>query len=114
MMPLWAWILIWIVLVAVLLAMVAWFGVRLFRKLMGTLGALEDLGDQLAELDLDGDLPRATFRPAVFQNRRELAAAIDTARADRAYRRAQRRDLAISRGKLLQHTPYKPEDRPPC
>ena len=114
MMPLWSWILIWVLLVAGLLGMLAWFTVRLFRKFMGTLGALEDLGDQLAELDLDRELPRARFRPAVFQKRRELAGAIDQARIERLYRRAQRRDLAISRGKLLQHTPYKPEDRPPC
>ena len=111
-MPVWSWILIWTLLVAGLLAMLAWFAVILFRNLMGTLGALEDLGDQLAELDLERDLPRARFRPAVFADRRALAGAIDQARLARAHRRALRRDLAISRGKLLQHTPYKPEDRP--
>jgi hypothetical protein len=111
-MPVWSWILIWAVLVAGLLGMLAWFAVRLFRKLMGTLGALEDLGDQLTELDLDRELPRARFHPAVFADRRALAAAIDRARLDRAHRRALRRDLSIGRGKLLQHTPYKPEDRP--
>jgi hypothetical protein len=113
-MPVWSWILIWTLLGAGLIGMLAWFAVHLFRKLMVTLGALEDLGDQLAELDLDRELPRTAFRPAIFQNRRALAAAIDQARIERAYRRAHRRDLAISRGKLLQHTPYKPEDRPPC
>jgi hypothetical protein len=110
--PVWAWILIWALLVAGLLGMLTMFAIRLFRKLMGTLGALEDLGDQLAELDVDRELPRARFRPAVFQNRHLLAAAIDQARMERAHRRAHRRDLAISRGKLLQHSPYKPEDRP--
>jgi hypothetical protein len=114
MMPLWSWILIWALLIAALLGMLTWFAVRLFRKLMVAFGALEDLGDQLAELDLDGELPRSPFRPAIFQNRRALAAAIDQARIERAHHRAHRRDLAISRGKLLQHTPYKPEDRPPC
>jgi hypothetical protein len=114
MMPVWSWILIWTLLGAGLLGMLAWFAVHLFRKVMVTFGALEDLGDQLAELDLDRELPRSRFRPAVFQNRRALAATIDHARIERAHRRAHRRDLAISRGKLLQHTPYKPEDRPPC
>jgi hypothetical protein len=111
-MPLWSWILIWTLLIAALLGMLAWFAVRLFRKLMATFHALEDLGDQLAELELDRELPRSRFRPAVFQNRRSLAVAIDQTRRERAHRRAVRRDLAISRGKLLQHTPYKPEDRP--
>ena len=113
-MPVWSWILIWAVLVAGLLAMLAWFAVRLFRKLMATFGALEDLGDQLAELDFDTALPRTPFSPAVFQKRRDLAAAIDQARIERAHRRAHRRDLRINWGKLIQHTPYKPEDRPSC
>jgi len=113
-MPVWSWILIWALLVAGLVAMLAWFAVRLFRKLMTTFGALEDLGDQLAELDLDTALPRTPFSPAVFQKRRDLAAVIDQARIERAHRRAHRRDLRISRGKLIQHTPYKPEDRPSC
>jgi hypothetical protein len=113
-MPVWSWILIWTLLVAGLLTMLAWFAVRLFRKLTATFGALEDLGDQLAELDLDAAVAPAPFHAAVFQNRRDLAAAIDQARIERAYRRALRRDLSISRGKLLQHTPYEPEDRPSC
>ena len=113
-MPVWSWIVIWAVLVAGLLAMLAWFGVRLFRKLMATLGALEDVSDQLAELDLDSAVPARQFHPAVFASRRDLAAAIDQARIQRVYRRARRRDLSISRGKLLQHTPHKPEDRPSC
>jgi hypothetical protein len=112
--PVWAWILLWTLLVIALLVMLTVFAIRLFRKLMRTLGALEDLGDQLAELDIDAESPRAHFRPAVFQNRRVLAAAIDQARLQRVHRRAQRRDLAIGRGKLLQHSPYKPEDRPSC
>ncbi|MET0955495.1 MAG: hypothetical protein ABWY68_06050 [Cryobacterium sp.] len=113
-MPWWSWILIWTVLVAGLLGMLAWFAVRLFRKLMGTLGALEELGDQISELDLDLEPERTPFRAAVFADRHALGAAIDQARIERAHRRALRRDLAISRGKLLQHTPYKPEDRPQC
>jgi hypothetical protein len=112
--PVWAWVLIWVVLVAALLAMLVFFAVRLFRQAMGALGALEDLGDQIAEFDAGAPLPAAPFRPAVFQDRRTLAAAIDLSRADRARRRALRRELSINRGKLLQHTPYKPEDRPPC
>ena len=114
MIPVWAWVLIWVVLVVGLITMLVWFAVRLFRKLMGTLGALEDLGDQIAEFDAGAPVPAAVFRPAVFQDRRALAAAIDQSRAERARRRALRRERSINRGKLLQHTPYKPEDRPPC
>ena len=113
-MPVWGWILIWTVLVAGLLGMLAWFAVRLFRKLMATLGALEDLGDQVAALDLDTELAPVPFHPAVFQDRRALSAAIAQARLGAVLRRAERRDLSVSRGKLLRHTPYKPEDRPTC
>ena len=111
-MPWWSWILIWTVLVAGLIGLLALFAVRLFRKAMGTLAALEELGDQVSELDLDSESPAAPFSAAVFQDRKSLAAAIYSARIERAHRRALRRDFAISRGKLLQHTPYKPEDRP--
>jgi hypothetical protein len=111
-MPWWSWVLIWTVLAAGLVGMLAFFAVRLFRKLMGTLGALEELGDQVSDLGLDVGQPETRFHPAVFSDRHALAAAIDRAGIERAHRRALRRDLAIRRGKLLQHTPYKPEDRP--
>jgi hypothetical protein len=113
-MPVWSWIVIWTVLAVGLLAMLVWFAVVLFRKAMAIFGALEDLGDQLADLDLDAESPQRPLNPAVFQNRHELAMAIEQARILRAHRRAARRDLSISRGKLLQHSPYKPEDRPSC
>lgn len=113
-MPWWSWVLIWTVLAAGLVGMLAWFAVRLFRKLMGTMRALEALGDQVAAVDVDSAARPTPFRAAVFADRHALAAAIDHARAERAHARALRRDLAIGRGKLLQHTPYKPEDRPQC
>jgi len=114
MMPVWSWVLIWTILVAGLAGMLVWFAVRLFRKLMRTLSALEDLGDQVAQLNFDVEVPSARLRPAIFRDRRALAAEIERARLTRAYARATRRDLAITRGKLLKHTPYKPEDRPSC
>ncbi|WEO79189.1 hypothetical protein BJQ94_09220 [Cryobacterium sp. SO2] len=113
-MPLWSWILIWTLLVAGLVGMLAWFAVRLFRKSMRTLAALDELGQQVAELDTGAQLPGTAFRPAVFEDRRALAAAIEQSRVEHSRRRSLRRERSINRGKLLQHTPYKPEDRPPC
>ena len=109
-MPVWAWILIWSVLVVALLGMLAWFAWRLFRKLMRTFAALEDLTAQVATLDLDSAPETMRFRPAIFQHRRELADAVAVARIQRAHRRALRRDQRVRRGKLLQRSPYKPED----
>lgn len=113
-MPWWSWILIWTVLLTGLLVMLAWFAVRLLRKLMVALGALGELGDQISDLDPDREPHRTPFTPAVFQDRRTLKAALEQAGIERAHRLASRRDLALSRGKLLRHTPFKPEDRPPC
>jgi hypothetical protein len=113
-MPAWSWLVIWVLLAVGLLTMLVWFAIVLFRKAMAVLAALEELGDQLATLDLDAEVPRRRLHPAIFQNRHELALAIDQTRILRAHRRAARRDLSISRGKLLQHSPYKPEDRPSC
>ena len=113
-MPWWSWVLIWSVLAAGLVGMLAWFAVRLFRTLMGTLLALEELGDRVAAVDLDSAAQPTPFRAAVFTDRHILAAEIDHARTQRSLARSLRRDLAIGRGKLLQHTPYKPEDRPQC
>jgi hypothetical protein len=109
-MPVWSWILIWVLLVLGLVGMLAWFAVQLFRKLMATFSALEDLTDQVDRLDLDAVTDSPRFRPAIFQSRRELSAAIQQTRIERTLRRALRRDSSISRGKLLQHSPYKPED----
>jgi flagellar biosynthesis/type III secretory pathway M-ring protein FliF/YscJ len=104
--PWWSWVIIWVVLVAALLGMLAWFAVRLFRKLMTAADALGDLGDQLAQLDEAVDeLAPATFSPAIFADREELALDVERNRDRRAHRRQERRDLAINRGKLLRHAP---------
>jgi hypothetical protein len=104
--PWWSWVIIWVLLVGALLGMLAWFAVRLFRKLMTAADALGDLGDQLAGLDTDvEELSPARFSPAIFANRAELAEDIERRRERRAHRRQERRDLAINRGKLLRHAP---------
>jgi hypothetical protein len=104
--PWWSWVIIWVILVAALLGMLAWFAVRLFRKLMTAADALGDLGDQLAALDGDiAELAPDTFSPAIFGNRSELAEDVERGRDRRAHRRQERRDLAINRGKLLRHAP---------
>jgi hypothetical protein len=104
--PWWSWVIIWAVLLAALFGMLAWFAVRLFRKLMTAADALAHLGEQLAGLDAQvDDLAPDTFTPAVFANRSELAEEIERGRYRRAHRRQERTDLAINRGKLLRHAP---------
>ncbi|MGO4691715.1 hypothetical protein [Glaciibacter sp. 2TAF33] len=112
-MPWWSWVIIWVILAGALLGMLAWFGVRLFRKLMTIADALSDLGNQLAELDVAVDqLAPDPFRPAVFADRDELALDVERNRDRRARRRQERRDLAINRGKLLRHAPIEQRTQP--
>ena len=105
-MPWWSWLLIWGGLVLGLCAMLAWFAFRLFKKLLRAFEALEGLGNQFADLDLNVDEPAPDrFTPAIFLHRHELAFLVDRNRADRAHRRQIRRDRLIGRGKLLQQAP---------
>ena len=104
-MPWWSWLLIWTGLGLALLGMLAWFGFRLFRKLMRTLRALEDLGGMV---DLDpgpvaSDAVR--FTPAVFRSHQELSDAAQLQRAAAERRRQLRRDRLVQRSKLMTQTP---------
>jgi hypothetical protein len=101
-MPWWSWLLIWSVLVLGLLGMLAWFGYALFRKLMGALKALEELGNQVARLGPAADEAAPyKFRPAVFRDLHELVHAAGVARNARDRRRQLRRDRFIARSKLF-------------
>jgi hypothetical protein len=104
--PWWSWVIIWALLVLGLLGMLAWFAVVLFKKLMVTMRALGELGDQLAALDvrLDG-LGEERFRPAIWADRASLALEIERGRAARQRRRQERRDARIARGKLIRQAP---------
>lgn len=105
-MPWWSWVIIWTLLVLVLLGMLVWFAVALFTKLMATMRALGELGEQLAALDarLD-DLGEERFRPAIWADRAELALEIERGRAARQRSRQERRDARVARGKLIRQAP---------
>ncbi|MFC6355615.1 hypothetical protein [Luethyella okanaganae] len=104
-MPWWSWILVWGGLVIVLVAMLVWFAFVLGRKSLAALAELESLGDQLDRLDANLDAVALKRRPSdVFGDREQLAFAVDRHGAERARRRQARRDAAIKRGKLLQHS----------
>ena len=113
-MPWWSWVLIWTGLVLVLLGMLAFFAITLFRKAMRTLGALEDLG-RAAELDPRADETEPEterFTPAVFRSRRELLDAVRLRRAARARRRQRRRDRLFQRSKLSTYAPLNQRTEP--
>ncbi|MEC5149703.1 hypothetical protein [Cryobacterium sp. GrIS_2_6] len=112
-MPWWSWVLIWTGLVLVLLGMLAWFAVTLFRKLMALADAVGALGDLVSELDTDpAEETRPPRRPAIFENVNELALTVDLQRTARERSRQERRDRRIARGKLLQHGPIVRPDPP--
>lgn len=106
-MPWWSWLLIWTVLVLALFGMLAWFGVRLFRKLMTTMRALEEIGTQLGSLDPSaGEPARERFTPAMFRSLPELFEEVEQQHAARARRRQLRRDRLIARSKLVTYAPF--------
>ncbi|TDW28510.1 hypothetical protein [Cryobacterium psychrophilum] len=107
-MPWWSWLLIWTGAVLLLLGTLTGLGIVLYRKLMRTADALQDLGDQLAALERGGtpggahDEPRR-FRPAVFVDAAELRVAVESASVGQRHRAQLRRDRLITRGKLMLH-----------
>jgi hypothetical protein len=100
--PWWSWVVIWVVLVLGLAGMLAWFALTLFRKMMRAADALGDLGDQLSQLEARRDeLESRGFAPAIFADHAELVLDVELQRIEREHRRQERRDNAVSRGKLL-------------
>lgn len=112
-MPWWSWVLIWTGLVLMLLGMLAWFGVTLFRKVMVLADAVGALGDLVGGLD-PGPVAetKRPLRPAIFEDWNELALTVDLQRTARERRRQERRDRRIVRGKLMQHGPIVRPDPP--
>lgn len=101
-MPWWSWLVIWGVLVLALLGMLAFFAVRLFRKLMAAAAEVTALAEKAQVLSQRADeLREVPFRAAVFQDADELRAGREQALADRAVARQARRDARVRRGKLL-------------
>lgn len=103
-MPWWSWLLIWSGLVLILLAVLSWFAVALYRKSLGTLRALESFSDQVSAVDLDLPPDSVPFTPAVFADSAVLSHNVEQRRGDRAHRRQLRRDARILRGKLIHKT----------
>ena len=105
-MPWWSWVLIWTGLVLGLLAMLAWFGFALFRKVMATSRALQELGKLVSDVTRGQETPtQAPFRPVILANPADLHHALEVVRRDRAQRRQRRRDSLVARGKLFISRP---------
>lgn len=102
-MPWWSWLFIWGALGIGLVGMLVFFAVTLFRKLMRAMNALGALGDQVAALDATVSVLTPTApRPAIFDDKYELAYAIEADRYARTVQRHRRRDALVNRGKLLK------------
>ncbi|TFD00030.1 hypothetical protein E3T28_08710 [Cryobacterium sinapicolor] len=105
-MPWWSWVLIWTGLVLGLLAMLAWFGFALFKKVRGTVRALQELGDLVSDVTGGQEAPAPDrFRPAIFTDLADLYFALELVQRDRGQRRQRRRDSLIARGKLVTTRP---------
>lgn len=104
-MPWWSWIVIWALMGLLLVGTLAGLGIVLFRTVMRTADALDDVGRQLAAVT-DTGRPTATlpsFTPAVFQDRDVLHLATELQASDRRHRKQVRRDGLIAQGKLFSH-----------
>ena len=111
-MPWWSWILIWSGLGLALLALLALFGVNLFRKVMTLANAVGAIGTRVSAATAQPDEPAAvtTRLPAIFDSRDRLAEVIADRRFGRLQHRQLRRDRAIHRGKLFGTFPAIPKD----
>jgi len=97
--------LLWILLVAILVAMFATFASVLFRKFLGVLSAFSDLVGQTAVLD---GVQRAEAEerpmPAVLGSIGAASVVRRQAMRSRRERRSARRETRIQRAKLLVRT----------
>ena len=105
-MPWWSWLLIWSALTLGCLALLVLSGVRLYRKSLDALRALEILGDQVAALNADSTPKPEQFRPAVFTDLAVLRLEVEQRDAERRHRRQVRRDGRIVQGKLVRNARY--------
>lgn len=94
----WGWVLIWLVLVLALVAMLALFAWRLFRKSLGLLDDLSDLTDQvtvLGDAEHEPRLPPTTL--AVLSEVQDIRTREEARVARRRLRRDERRERRMSR-----------------
>lgn len=102
-MPWWSWLLIWSALTVMLLAVLGWFAVTLYRKSLRTLRALQVISDQISDMNADLPLRSSLFQPAIFADSAVLLRNVEQRRVERTHRRQVRRDARIVRGKLLRN-----------
>ncbi len=98
----WGWVLIWLVLVLALVAMLALFAWRLFRKSLGLLDDLSDLTDQvtvLGDAEHEPRLPPITL--AVLSEVQDIRAREEARVARRHLRRDERRERRMSRAFVI-------------
>lgn len=101
-MPWWSWLVIWGALVVALLALLAWQGIRLFRKFMGAMHALGELAEKSSVLEQRAEtLGEHRFRAAAFQDAARLAYERRQDAARRADRRQAHREARVQRGRLI-------------
>lgn len=101
-MPWWSWLVIWGVLVAALLALLVWQGIRLFKKLMGAFTELGELADKTSILQQRADeLTERRFEPAVFADASRLSHERDLTRTQRSEERQLKREARVQHGRLL-------------
>jgi hypothetical protein len=98
----WVWLVIWGVLFLALLGMLAFFAVRLFRKVVKVFESLGDLASQADVLDAADDWSPGEAPPiALLQKRSAVVARRDLERERLEDRRAARHERRIIRARTL-------------
>ncbi|CAD5997796.1 hypothetical protein [Agreia sp. COWG] len=98
----WLWIVIWVALVVLLVATVAYFGWRLVKKGLTIVEELEALNEKIALLqDNVEKLTPAAPRNAILDGYPAVADRRDDEHARRSHAKELRRDARMQRGRLL-------------
>lgn len=103
-MPWWSWILIWVGLVLILIAMLVLIARWLYRKLLALEAELSRLQSLLDELEARADAlvtETELARPAVVRDRDEVVAEHRALRRTVDARKADRRAKRVQHGRLL-------------
>jgi hypothetical protein len=100
-MPWWSWILIWGGLSVLMLAMLAAFGLLLFRKVIAVFAALEALAALAGLLHVADDLIADQRRQLSILDLEAIRRRRDQVREQAMARRQDRHDRRISRAKAL-------------
>lgn len=100
----WSWILIWLGLTALLLGVLAFFGLRLFRKGLALLRQIEELTEKMARLTEYAEAEPVRRAPsAILVPYEQVLRRREERRELRQERIHDRRAARVQRGKLLVH-----------